>query len=155
MDSKIAVFPGTFDPITLGHYDIIIRSLNLFDKIVVAIGKNSEKKHMFSIHKRKKWIQKTFLDFPKIEIDLFKGLTTSFCIKKKAKFILRGIRNQFDFEFEKNIIYVNRELNKKNCIETIFILSSYKNSHISSRAVRDIIRNKGDYTIFVPPYVRV
>ncbi|WP_185854599.1 pantetheine-phosphate adenylyltransferase [Blattabacterium cuenoti] len=155
MNKRIAVFPGSFDPITLGHYDVIVRSLNLFDKIVIAIGKNSEKNNMFSINRRKEWIQKTFLGFSKIEIDLFQGMTISFCKKKKAQFILRGLRDQLDFEFERKVFYANRELEKRNSIETVFILSSYGKSYISSRIVREIMKNGGDYTIFVPPYVRI
>ncbi|WP_185851928.1 pantetheine-phosphate adenylyltransferase [Blattabacterium cuenoti] len=156
MNKKIAVFPGSFDPITLGHYDIILRALNLFDKIIIAIGKNFEKKNMFSLKKRKKWIQKTFLGLSqKIEIDSFNGLTISFCIKKKAKFLLRGIRNQLDFEFEKNIFIANKELYKKHVIETVYLFSSYEKSHISSYIVRDVIKNGGDYTIFVPSTVRI
>ncbi|WP_341654270.1 pantetheine-phosphate adenylyltransferase [Blattabacterium cuenoti] len=156
MNKKIAVFPGSFDPITLGHYDIIIRGLNVFDKIVIAIGKNFEKKNMFSLKKRKQWIQKTFLSLSqKIEIDSFNGLTISFCIKKKAKFLLRGIRNQLDFEFEKNIYLINQELYKKHIIETVYLFSSYDKSHISSYIVRDVIKNGGDYTIFVPSSVRI
>ncbi len=113
MNKKIAIFPGSFDPITLGHYDIIIRALNLFDKIIIAIGENFEKKNMFSLEKRKKWIQKTFLKLSKkIEIDSFDGLTISFCIKKKAKFLLRGIRNQLDLEFQKNIFMTENEFYK-------------------------------------------
>ncbi|WP_185866922.1 pantetheine-phosphate adenylyltransferase [Blattabacterium cuenoti] len=156
MNKKIAVFPGSFDPITLGHYDIIIRALNLFDKIIIAIGKNIEKKNMFSIKKRKQWIKKTFLSLSqKIEIDSFNGLTISFCIKKKARFLLRGIRNQLDFEFEKNIFFINKELDKKHIIETIYLFSSFEKSHISSYIVRDIIKNGGDYTMFVPSSVRL
>ncbi|WP_185873568.1 pantetheine-phosphate adenylyltransferase [Blattabacterium cuenoti] len=158
MLKKIAVFPGTFDPITLGHCDIVIRSLNLFDKVIVAIGDNSSKKNMFSIKKRKKWIHDSFLEyniFNKIEIDSFKGLTISFCKKKKVKFLLRGIRNQFDFEFEKNILFVNKILEKKYNIETVFLFSSYEKSHISSFFVRSIIKNGGDYTLFVPQSVRI
>ncbi|WP_185857736.1 pantetheine-phosphate adenylyltransferase [Blattabacterium cuenoti] len=156
MNKKIAVFPGSFDPITLGHYDIIIRALNLFDKIIIAIGKNFDKKNMFSIKKRKKWIQKTFSSLSqKIEIDSFNELTISFCIKKKARFLLRGIRNQLDFEFEKNIFWINKELCKKHIIETVYLFSSYDKSHISSYIVRDIIKNGGDYTMFVPYTVRI
>ncbi|WP_185853114.1 pantetheine-phosphate adenylyltransferase [Blattabacterium cuenoti] len=157
-NEKVAVFPGSFDPITLGHYDIIIRALNLFDKIIIAVGKNLEKKNMFSLLKRKKWIRKTFLDFSqkhKIEIDSFNGLTISFCTKKKAKFLLRGIRNQFDFEFEKDILFANKKLDKTDLIETVYLLSSYENSHICSYIVRDIMKNGGDYTIFVPSSVRI
>ncbi|WP_185873636.1 pantetheine-phosphate adenylyltransferase [Blattabacterium cuenoti] len=155
MKKKIAVFPGSFDPITLGHYDIILRSLKLFDKIIVAIGNNYKKKYMFSIKKRKEWIKKTFIDFSQIEIDFFQGLTISFCKKKNANFLLRGLRNQLDFEFEKNIYYVNNKLDKNNFIETIFIFSSYEKSYISSCIVRDIIKNGGDYTLFVPHSVRI
>ncbi|AFJ90786.1 pantetheine-phosphate adenylyltransferase [Blattabacterium sp. (Blaberus giganteus)] len=156
MNKKIAVFPGSFDPLTLGHYDIIIRALNLFDKIIIAIGKNFEKKNMFSIEKRKNWIQKTFLSLSKkIEIDSFNELTLSFCIRKKAKFLLRGIRNQLDFELEKNIFFSNQELCKKDIIETVYLFSSYEKSHINSYLVRDVIKNGGDYTIFVPSTVRI
>ncbi|QIK16664.1 pantetheine-phosphate adenylyltransferase [Blattabacterium sp. DPU] len=158
MNKKIAVFPGSFDPITLGHYDIIIRALNLFDKIIIAIGKNFKKKNMFSFKKRKKWIQKTFLKLSlsqKVEIDSFHELTISFCIKKKAGFLLRGLRNQLDFEFEKNIFLTNQELYKKDIIETVFLFSSHDRSHINSSLVREIIKNGGDYTIFVPSTVRI
>ncbi|WP_185868816.1 pantetheine-phosphate adenylyltransferase [Blattabacterium cuenoti] len=157
-NEKIAVFPGSFDPITLGHFDIVIRSLNLFDKIIIAVGKNFRKKNMFSLQKRKEWIRKTFVDFiykHKIEIDSFNGLVISFCRKKKAKFLLRGIRNQFDFEFEKNILFTNNKLNKKNFIETVYFISSYDKSHICSYLVRDIMKNGGDYTMFVPSSVRI
>ncbi|WP_185877694.1 pantetheine-phosphate adenylyltransferase [Blattabacterium cuenoti] len=158
LTKKIAVFPGTFDPITLGHCDIVIRSLNLFDKVIIAIGNNSSKKNMFSVKKRKKWIRDSFSEkkiFSKIEIDSFKGLTISFCKKRKIKFLLRGIRNQIDFEFEKNMFFINKILEKQYDIETIFLLSSYEKSHISSFFVRSIIKNGGDYTLFVPPSVRI
>ncbi|WP_185872565.1 pantetheine-phosphate adenylyltransferase [Blattabacterium cuenoti] len=157
--NKIAIFPGSFDPITLGHYDIVIRSLNLFDKIIIAIGNNTEKTNMFSLKRRKEWVQKTFFKFVNIEIELFTGLVISFCIKKRVSFILRGIRNQLDFEFEKNIYYSNKQLNKqledKFIIETVFMLSSYGKSYINSCIVRDIIKNGGDYTTFVPSSVRI
>ncbi|WP_185869391.1 pantetheine-phosphate adenylyltransferase [Blattabacterium cuenoti] len=151
---KIAIFAGSFDPITLGHYDIIIRGLTLFDKIIIAIGKNFNKKNMFSLEKRKIWIKKTFLKLSnKIEIDSFDGLTISFCKKRKVRFLLRGIRNQLDFEFEKNIYFINKKLNKKKDIETIYLFSSY--TYISSCIVRNIIKNGGDYTTFVPYPVRI
>lgn len=113
---------------------------------------------MFSLQKRKEWIRKTFFDFPykhKIEIDSFNGLTISFCIKKKAKFLLRGIRNQFDFEFEKDILFANKKLDKTNLIETVYLFSSYEKSHICSSVVRDIMKNGGDYTLFVPTSVKI
>ncbi len=152
---KIAIFPGTFDPITIGHCDIVKRGLNLFDKIIIAIGNNLGKKNMFSIKKRKIWISKSFSKKynKKIEIYSYIGLTISFCKKKKVNFILRGIRNQLDFEFEKNILFINNELYKK--IETIFLISSHKMSYINSFLVRSIIKNGGDYTKFVPNSVRI
>lgn len=157
MKKKIAVFPGSFDPITLGHCDIIIRGLKLFDKIIIAIGNNFSKKNMFSIKKRKKWILETFekISDKKIIIDSFNGSTISFCKEKKIKFLLRGIRNQIDFEFEKNMLFVNNKLEKKYKVETIFLFSSQKRSHINSYIVRNIIRNGGDYTLFVPSPVRI
>ncbi|WP_185877168.1 pantetheine-phosphate adenylyltransferase [Blattabacterium cuenoti] len=158
MIKKIAIFPGTFDPITLGHYDIVIRGLKLFDKIIIAIGKNYGKKNMFSLVKRKKWIHDSFFkESNRIEIKSFDGLTISFCKKIKVKFLLRGIRNQFDFEFEKNIFFINNSLNKKydHYVETIFLFSSYEKSFISSYFVRNIIKNGGDYTLFVPSSVRI
>ncbi|WP_185864251.1 pantetheine-phosphate adenylyltransferase [Blattabacterium cuenoti] len=162
---KIAIFPGSFDPITIGHYDIIIRSLNLFDKIIIAIGNNFKKKYMFPLYKRKQWLKETFLSpsfnekyySNNIEIDSFNGLMIPFCMKKKVKFLLRGIRNQLDFEFEKNLFFINKKLSKMNSyfIETIYLLSSYDKSYISSSFVREIIKNRGNYTIFVPHAVRI
>ncbi|WP_185868314.1 pantetheine-phosphate adenylyltransferase [Blattabacterium cuenoti] len=155
-DKKIAVFPGSFDPITIGHYDLVLRSLNLFDKIIIAVGNNSKKNNMFSIEQRIKWIRNTFFQFPKkIEVDVFHGLTISFCKKKKANFLLRGIRNQTDFEFEKNLSFTNSFLNNEHKIETIILLSNHEKSFIRSCIVREIIRNGGDYTLFVPSSVRI
>lgn len=150
-----AIFPGSFDPITLGHYDIVIRALSLFDKIIIAIGNNNKKKYMFSIEKRKKWIKDAFKIYnSKIEVEAYEGLTVSFCKKKNINFILRGLRNIFDLEFEKKIIYNNKKLTKDN-IETIFLLSSYKISYISSSIVRAIIKNGGNYNILVPFSVKL
>jgi len=149
---KRALFPGSFDPLTLGHYDIIKRGVKVFDEIVVAIGINSEKKYMFSLDKRKHFIEETFKDFPKVKVVTYKGLTVDFCAAIDAKFILRGLRNPADFEFEKAIAHTNRDLAP---IETVFLLTSAKTSYISSSIVRDVIRNNGDYTILVPDSVRV
>lgn len=144
---KKAVFPGSFDPITLGHYDIIMRGLGLFDEIVLAIGVNAEKKYMFSLEERKRFLEETFQDEPKITVKTYQGLTVDFCKKEKAGFILRGLRNPADFEFEKAIAHTNRHLEK---IETVFLLTSSGKSYISSSIVRDVIRNGGDYSGLVP-----
>lgn len=152
--ARIAVFPGSFDPVTLGHYDIIERAVPLFDKIIVAIGQNSQKKYMFSLEQRKKWIEDSLRKFPNVEVDTYEGLTVDYCKKKKASFILRGLRNPADFEFEKAIAHTNRAITKKD-IETVFLLTSSGKSYISSSIVRDVIRNGGNYEILVPDSVRV
>jgi pantetheine-phosphate adenylyltransferase len=149
---KKAIFPGSFDPITLGHFDIIKRSIPLFDEIVVAIGINAEKKYMFSLEDRKRFIEEAFADEPKISVVTYEGLTIDFCKKIKAQFILRGLRNPADFEFEKAIAHTNRRLSK---IETVFLLTAAKTSYISSSIVRDVIRNGGEYELLVPDSVRV
>lgn len=149
---KKALFPGSFDPITLGHYDIIKRSIPLFDEIVVAIGINAEKKYMFSLEDRKRFIEEAFADEPKISVVTYEGLTIDFCKKIKAQFILRGLRNPADFEFEKAIAHTNRRLSK---IETVFLLTAAKTSYISSSIVRDVIRNGGEYQLLVPDSVRI
>lgn len=152
---RIAVFPGSFDPITLGHYDIVERAAPLFDKIIIAIGRNSQKKYMFSLEQRKDFIHKTFEKFSNIEIDDFEGLTVDYCKSKNINFILRGLRNPADFEFEKSIAQTNRALTRENTIETVFLLTSSGKSYISSSIVREIISFGGDYTILVPDAVRI
>ena len=149
---KKAIFPGSFDPITLGHYDIIKRSLPLFDEIIIAIGINSDKKYMFSLDDRKKFLVDAFADEPKISVITYEGLTIDLCKKLDAEFILRGLRNPADFEFEKAIAHTNRRLSK---IETVFLLTAAKTSFISSSIVRDVIRNGGDYKVLVPDSVRI
>jgi pantetheine-phosphate adenylyltransferase len=149
---KRAIFPGSFDPITLGHYDIIKRGVTLFDEVIVAIGINSDKNYMFSLEERKKFVEDTFACEPKIKVVTYKGLTVDFCKEVGAKFILRGLRNPADFEFEKAIAHTNRHL---STIETVFLLTAAKTSYIASSIVRDVIRNNGDYTKFVPESVRV
>jgi len=147
---KRAVFPGSFDPLTLGHKDIIDRGLPLFDEIIIAIGTNSTKKYMFSLEQRKKFIEKTFANQPKIKVDTYNGLTIDYCKKINSDYILRGLRNPADFEFEKAIAHTNRKMSK---IEHVFLLTSANTSYISSSIVRDILKNKGDVSLLVPPAV--
>jgi len=147
-----AVFPGSFDPITNGHFDIIKRGVSLFDEVVVAIGINGEKKYMFSLEDRKRFIEEAFKDEPKVSVITYEGLTFDLCRKLDAKFILRGLRNPADFEFEKAIAHTNRKLSK---IETVFLLTAANTSYISSSIVRDVLRNGGDYTVLVPDSVRL
>ena len=149
---KRAVFPGSFDPITLGHLDIIERSIPLFDEIIIGVGINSEKKYMFPLNKRMAFIEETFSEYKSISVVKYQGLTIEFCKKVQANFIIRGLRNPADFEFEKAIAHTNRKLSG---IETVFLLTSAKTSFISSSIVREIISNRGDYTQLVPPTVRV
>ena len=147
---KKAVFPGSFDPITLGHVDIISRSLPLFDEIIIAIGINAKKKYMFSIDERKKFIQNAFFAEQKITVETYSGLTVNYCKEVKADFIVRGLRNPADFEFEKAIAQTNRKLSG---IETVFLLTSAETSYISSSIVRDIVKNGGDPTSLIPKSV--
>jgi len=149
---KRAVFPGSFDPITLGHKDIVERGSTIFDEIIVGIGHNGEKKHMFSIEQRKKFITQCFQENPKVKVMDYLGLTIDFCKYVGANHLLRGVRNHGDFEFEKAIARTNRELSN---VETVFLLTSIQTSFISSSVVREIIRNKGDYKRFVPDCVRI
>ena len=148
---KKAVFPGSFDPLTLGHCDIIDRSIKLFDEIIVAVGINSSKKCMFTLEERKKFINTHYINEPKVKIMVYEGLTVDFCKKNQADFILRGLRNPADFEFEKAIAQTNRKLTS---IDTVFFLTSANNSYISSSIVREVIINNGDYTKLVPECVR-
>lgn len=144
---KKAVFPGSFDPITLGHVDIIKRALPLFDEIVIAIGINAKKNYMFSIEQRMKFIQNAFFGEDKISVQTYQGLTVDYCKSVDAQFIVRGLRNPADFEFEKAIAQTNRKLSG---IETVFLLTSAETSFISSSIVRDIMRNGGDASTLVP-----
>jgi len=148
---KKAVFPGSFDPLTLGHCDIINKSLDLFDEIVLAIGVNSTKENMFSLDQRKKFINDEFVNEEKIKILTYDGLTVDFCKTINADFIVRGLRNPADFEFEKTIAQTNKKLTG---IETVFFLTSPETAYISSSIVREIIANKGEYTKLVPKSVR-
>ena len=147
---KKAIFPNSFDPITNGHYDIIKRGVSLFDEVIVAIGVNAEKKYMFSLEERKRFIEEAFKDEPKVRVITYSGLTIDLCKKENAEFILRGLRNPADFEFEKAIAHTNRVMSK---IETVFLLTAARTSFISSSIVRDVLRNGGDISQLVPESV--
>ncbi|GGW81947.1 pantetheine-phosphate adenylyltransferase [Salegentibacter mishustinae] len=146
-----AVFPGSFDPITLGHTDIIERALPLFDEIILAIGTNSNKNYMFSLEERLRFLRETFKNEPKITVTTYQGLTVDFCKEQNAGFLLRGLRNAQDLEFEKAIGQTNY---KMSGIDTLFFITSSGKSHISSTVVRDVIRNNGNYEFMVPDVVR-
>lgn len=147
---KKAVFPGSFDPITLGHKDVIIRAIPLFDEIVIAIGINIEKKYMFSLEQRKKYIEDCFKEYENISVMTYEGLTVDFCKKHSIDYIIRGLRNPADFEFEKAIAHTNRDLAS---VETVFLLTAAKTSYISSSIVRDVLRNGGNVSNLVPDSV--
>ena len=145
---RICLFPGTFDPITLGHVDVIRRAKPLFDKIIVAVGINAGKSPMFSPEQRIKWIDEIFRDEPGIDSAMYEGLTVNFCRKVGAGYILRGIRYVSDFEYEKTIADANRTLDPE--IETFFLTCEPKYTSVASTIVRDIIRNGGDASLFLP-----
>ena len=150
---KTAVFPGSFDPFTIGHEEIVRRALPLFDNIIVAIGYNSAKKGYFSLEKRLKWIKDIFKDEKKIIIDSYEGLTADYCVNNNAKFILRGLRTAADFEYERAIGQMNKMI--KQDIETVFLLTKPEHSPISSTIVREIIKYGGDVSQFVPKEIDV
>ena len=148
---KRAVFPGSFDPITLGHCDIINRGTQLFDELIIAIGENLSKNYLFSLEQRKAFIENTFSDNKKIKVFIYSGLTTDFCKKVKANYILRGLRNSSDFEYENSIAQTNKKTGE---IETVFFLSSPEKSFISSSIVREIIKHNGKFENLVPNSVK-
>jgi pantetheine-phosphate adenylyltransferase len=149
---KTALFPGSFDPFTKGHEDIVLRALPLFDKIVIGVGSNTAKKYLFTLEQRIAWIKTTFKNQPKIEVIFYDGLTVDFCSKINAQYILRGLRNPTDYGYESNIALMNKALKKE--IETIFMLTSPELMAINSTIVRDIIIHKGDAKQFVPAAIQ-
>ncbi len=149
---KIALFPGSFDPITRGHVDVAKKGLQIFDKIIIAIGKNTKKSSLFTIEQRIGWIKQVFEADPRIEVIAYEGLTVEFCKKAGAGFILRGVRSGADFEYEQSIAFANKEMVPE--VETVFLLSSPSYNTISSTIVRDIIINKGNYSKFVPEGIK-
>ncbi|MBK6700483.1 MAG: pantetheine-phosphate adenylyltransferase [Saprospiraceae bacterium] len=150
---KIAVIPGSYDPITFGHIDIIRRALPLFDEVIVAIGINSQKKNLFSLEERIRWIQEIFKDEPKVKVDHFEGLTLHFCQKVGAKYLVRGIRNATDFDYERTISQIHNTI--ATDLETLFFIAKPELSHISSTIVRELILGGGDISAFVPDLVSV
>ena len=151
---RIAIFPGSFDPITKGHESVVKRALPLFDKIIIAIGVNAEKRdYLFSPEKRITWIKQTFKNEPKIEVMEFTGLTVDFCEKMNAGFILRGLRTSADFEFERAIAQTNRFLAQN--IETVFLLTTPEHTSITSTIVREVFKNGGDANLFVPDSINL
>jgi pantetheine-phosphate adenylyltransferase len=148
---KIAVFPGSFDPITLGHVNLVKRAIPLFDQIIVAVGVNSQKSTLFPLEKRLEWLKGVFSDEPKIKIAYFEGLTVKFCAEQNAHYLIRGLRNASDFDYEKTISQLNTIIGEE--LETIFLISLPEFSHISSTIVREIIKGKGNVTPFVPTII--
>ncbi len=145
---KIAVFPGSFDPITVGHESVVRRALSLFDRIIIAIGRNTEKKSYFTLEQRIEWIKKVFADEPRVSVESYSGLTVDFCRKSNARYILRGLRTAADFEFERAIAQVNKAMLYE--LESVFLLTLPEHTPINSTIVREILKHGGDVSRFVP-----
>jgi pantetheine-phosphate adenylyltransferase len=145
---KVAVFPGSFDPFTIGHESIVRRALSMFDEIIIMIGYNSNKRAYYPISKRKEWIKRVFENEPKVKVGKFEGLTVDYCKKVHAQYILRGLRTASDFEYERAIAQINKRMYPE--IETVFLLTSPEYTAITSTIVRDILRHRGDASIFLP-----
>lgn len=150
---RIAIFPGSFDPFTLGHESVVRRGLSMFDKIIVSVGYNSSKSGFFSLEKRLQWITDVFVDEPKVEVMSYQGLTVDFCHQVNAKYILRGLRTAADFEYERAIAQVNKAMVDE--IESVFLLTIPEHTPINSTIVRDIIRHNGDASIFIPKQIKI
>lgn len=153
MEKRIALFPGSFDPFTIGHESIVRRAIPLFDKIIIAVGKNTNKDDFFPLDKRMEWINTVFDDKQKVEVTSYSGLTVDFCKKIDAKYILRGVRTSSDFEYERSIGQMNRTMDSG--IETVFLLTQPEHTYITSTIVRDIIRHGGDASRFLPQKVKI
>lgn len=153
MEKKIALFPGSFDPITKGHKSIVERALPMFDKIVVAVGTNTAKNSVFPLEKRIEWIEKTFAQYDNVEVVTFNSLTVDFCREIGAKYILRGLRNSTDFQYERNIARINQELAEE--IETIFLMTKPDDAAISSSLVREILSFGRDVSQFIPEEITI
>lgn len=150
---RIALFPGSFDPLTMGHVSIVRRAIPLFDEIVIGVGINAQKKYMFDLDQRLNWIKGAFSDTPNVRVESYEGLTVDFCSSLNAQYILRGLRNQQDFEFERSIAQMNMKLNPN--VETVFLFTELPFAAINSSIVRDIIRNGGNAKQFLPPNINL
>jgi pantetheine-phosphate adenylyltransferase len=150
---KIAVFPGSFDPFTIGHESIVRRALTMFDEIIIMIGYNSNKRAYYPLNKRKEWIKRVFENEPKVKVGKYEGLTVDYCKKVHAQYILRGLRTASDFEYERGIAQINKRMLPE--IETVFLLTSPELTSITSTIVRDILRHKGDASIFLPSCIKL
>lgn len=152
-EKRIAVFPGSFDPITKGHEDIITRGARLFDELIVAVGENDNKNYLFDKQQRLAWIRETFRNEARVRVESYTGLTVDFCIEAGAGYMIRGLRNPADLEFEKAVAQANQKMRRD--IETVFLLTQPELSCISSSIVRDVLKNGGDHRLFVPEAVRI
>jgi pantetheine-phosphate adenylyltransferase len=145
---RIAIFPGSFDPFTIGHESIVKRAIPMFDKIIIMIGFNANKKSFFPIEKRQKWINQVFKNEPKVEVQVYEGLTIDFCKEMGAKYILRGLRTSSDFEYERAIAQINKKMHPE--IETIFLLTLPEHTPVNASIIRDIVLHGGDASMFLP-----
>lgn len=152
MQRKI-VFPGSFDPITVGHVELVKRALAIFDEVIVAVGINTQKKYLYDLETRMQWLEDVFKDEPKVTVDSFEGLTAHYCDKVNAQFLLRGLRNASDFDYEKTISQLNHIVGQG--LETVFLISAPEYSHISSTIVREIIKGGGDASSFLPKQIKL
>ncbi|MCB0794558.1 MAG: pantetheine-phosphate adenylyltransferase [Flavobacteriales bacterium] len=152
MSAPIAVFPGSFDPVTVGHFSIVERALPLFERIYIGLGRNTGKKSMFPLEKRMEWLEVTFKDMAQVEVVSFEGLTVDLCRKLHATFILRGLRNSTDHGYERSIALMNMQIGK---VDTLFLPSAPEHAHVSSTIVREMIANNASVEAFVPPGVRI
>jgi pantetheine-phosphate adenylyltransferase len=153
MEKKIAVFPGSFDPITVGHVDLVKRALPLFDEIIVAVGINSTKKYLFPLEQRLEWLHQVFQAEPRVKVDSFQNLTAHYCQRIGARYLLRGLRNASDFDYEKTISQLNHIVG--GGIETVFLIAQPEYSHISSTIVREIIVGGADASPFIPKEIKM
>ena len=151
--NRVAIFPGSFDPFTIGHESVVKRAIPMFDKIIIMIGFNVNKKSFFAIEKREKWINQVFENEPKVDVEVYEGLTVDFCRKKGAKYILRGLRTSSDFEYERAVAQINKKMHPE--IETVFLLTLPEHTPVNSSIIRDIVIHGGDASMFLPKTLNI